>query len=352
MISHVVSNIFSVDDKYLSKAEKHLDNLTKPKGSLGVLEKLAARMYAIGQGERPCVEPGLIYTCAADHGVASSGVSLFPQEVTRQMVVNFLHGGAAINVLAQSMGLDLKVVDVGVLGNDFPDHELLISRKIRQGTNDLSAGPAMAEHECRKAVELGIKLASKAYDQGYKTLCTGEMGIGNTTSSTALFCALLDLDPAEISGAGTGLNSKGIEHKIRMVSQALSSNSESVESRQVMKIMASLGGLEIACLTGIILGGSWKRMNVIVDGFISTAAYVCAWKMSPDVKGYCFFSHLSAEKGHAVVVEKLGVNPVLYMDMRLGEGTGAAMAYSILKCAADIYNKMATFEQAGVQGSL
>lgn len=351
MISHVVNNIFSVDDKYLAKAEEHLDNLTKPRGSLGLLEKLAARMCAISQGERPCVEPGLIYTCAADHGVASSGVSLFPQEVTRQMVVNFLHGGAAINVLAESTGLDLKVVDVGVLGDDFPGHELLISRKIRQGTDDLSTGQAMTEQDCQKAVELGIELASKAYDQGYKTLCTGEMGIGNTTSATALYCALLGLDPAEISGAGTGLNSKGIEYKIRIVSQSLDTNNKLIESNNVMKIIAALGGLEIACLSGIILGGAWKRMNVIVDGFISTAAYVCAWKMNPHVGDYCFFSHLSAERGHAQIMEKLEVRPVLNMDMRLGEGTGAAMAYSILKCAANIYNKMATFEQAGVRSS-
>lgn len=350
MISEVVNSISSVDDKYLNKAQEHLNNLTKPRGSLGVLEKLAARIYAIGQGERPCVDPGLIYTCAADHGVAAGKVSLFPQEVTRQMVVNFLRGGAAINVLAQSNGLDLKVVDAGVLGNDFPEHELLISRKISQGTADLSTGPAMTEQDCQKALELGIELTSKAYDQGYKTLCTGEMGIGNTTPSTALFCAYLCLDPAELSGAGTGLDSKGISHKAGIIQQSLITNRKVIEANDPLKIMAALGGLEIACLTGIILSGAWKKMNIIVDGYISTAAYVCAWKMNSAVKDYCFFSHLSAEKGHALVLDKLNVSPVLQMDMRLGEGTGAAMAYSILKCAADIYNNMATFEQAGVQG--
>ncbi len=351
MLEDIIKEIQPVDQQLLNKAKAHLDNLTKPRGSLGRLEEIAARLYAINGGDKPVVEPGLIYTCAADHGVAASGVSLFPQEVTRQMVMNFLSGGAAINVLARQAGLELKVVDAGVVGDDFSDHELLISRKIKPGTSDLSLGPAMDEHDCLEAVKLGVELAQKACSRDIKTLCTGEMGIGNTTSATALFCAFLDFDPLDLAGAGTGLEPAGIARKAKLISRALEVNKSAVSSHDPQKILAALGGLEIACLTGIILGGARNRMNVIVDGFISTAAYVCAWNINPAVRDYCFFSHLSAEKGHSSVLKAIEARAVLNMDMRLGEGTGAAMAYFILKCAADIFNKMATFDQAGVSSS-
>ncbi len=348
MLEDTIKNIFPVEKSLLAKAQSHLDNLTKPRGSLGRLEEIAVRLYAISQGNKPVVDPGLIFTCAADHGVAAGGVSLFPQEVTRQMVVNFLSGGAAINVLAHTAGLNLKVVDVGVKGDDFPDHELLISRKVMPGTKDLSLGPAMEDDDCRKAVEIGIELVDEAGSRGIRTLCTGEMGIGNTTSSTALYCAFFGLEPGDLAGAGTGLGAEGIKCKAEVIARGLEINKSAISNGDPGKILAALGGLEIACLTGIILGGARKRMNIIIDGYISTAAFVCAWKMNPHVLDYCFFSHLSAEKGHLMVMKKIMARPVLDMDLRLGEGTGAAMAYFILKCAGDIFNKMATFDQAGV----
>jgi nicotinate-nucleotide--dimethylbenzimidazole phosphoribosyltransferase len=348
MLNDLISKIQPVDRELYDKAYAHLDNLTKPRGSLGRLEETAARLFAVNRGEKPVVDPGIIYTCAADHGVAAGGVSLFPREVTRQMVMNFLAGGAAINVLAGTAGLKLKVVDVGVMGGEFKDHDLLISRKIMPGTKDLSQGPAMEESECRQAVELGVELAYKAHDQGMRTLCTGEMGIGNTTASTALFCAFLGLNPQDLAGAGTGLGAEGVRNKARIISQGLKVNKSAVMSNDPGKVLAALGGLEIACLAGIIIGGAAKRMNIIIDGYISTAAFVCSWKMNPHVRDYCFFSHLSAEKGHFMVMEAIKARPLLDMDMRLGEGTGAAMAYFILKCAADIFNNMATFDQAGV----
>ncbi len=348
MLKDVIKEIQPVEKALLIKAQARLDNLSKPKESLGRLEEIAARLYAINEGSSPVVDPGLIYTCAADHGVARSGVSLFPQAVTRQMVMNFLTGGAAINVLAHTAGLKLKVVDAGVMGDAFPDHDLLITQKIMQGTNDLSLGPAMDRNDCLKALETGIELAYHAYSEGFKTLCTGEMGIGNTTASTALYCAFLGIEPHDLAGAGTGLGAEGIKKKAGIIARGLKVNLRAVNSSDPLEILAALGGLEIACLTGIILGGAKYRMNIIIDGYISTAAYVCAWKMNSSVQDYCFFSHLSAERGHSIVMKAIQARPVLNMDMRLGEGTGAAMAFFILKCAADIFNKMATFDQAKV----
>lgn len=348
MLNRIIQDIMPVDKTHISRAQMHLDNLTKPRGSLGRLEELGARLYAINDGQNPVVDPGMVYTCAADHGVARSGVSLFPQSVTRQMVQNFLSGGAAVNILARKAGLLLKVVDVGVLGQEFPGHDLLVSNKIRQGTDDLSCGPAMSETECLEAVELGVKLSFDAHEKGIRTLCTGEMGIGNTTASTALFCAFLGHSPVELAGAGTGLGPDGIRAKAEVIARGLQANAGAVTSHIPQKILAALGGLEIACLTGIILGGAYKRMNVVIDGYISTAAYLCAWKMNSYVMDYCFFSHLSAEKGHAAVLKAIDAKPVLNMDMRLGEGTGAAMAFFVLKCAAGIFNEMATFDRAGV----
>ncbi len=348
MLEKVIRAIIPVERDLLTKAREHLDNLTKPRGSLGRLEEIAASLYAVNKGNKPVVEPGLLYTCAADHGVAAAGVSLYPREVTRQMVMNYLAGGAAVNVLARKAGLELKVVDAGVSGDDFLSHEQLISRKIRPGTKDLSAGPAMEDDICLQALEMGVELAEKASLRGIKTLCTGEMGIGNTTSSTALYCAFLNLEPLDLAGAGTGLDARGIRKKAAVIALALEKNRSAVESGDPRKILAALGGLEIACLAGIILGGAANRMNVVIDGFISGAAYVCAWKMNPFVRDYCFFSHLSAEKGHALAMKTIGARPILDMGMRLGEGTGAAIAFFILKCAAAIFNEMATFDQAKV----
>ncbi|WP_457571830.1 nicotinate-nucleotide--dimethylbenzimidazole phosphoribosyltransferase [Desulfovulcanus sp.] len=348
LLKETLQAIKPTDKGLFQRAWKHLDNLTKPKGSLGRLEEIAARLFVISDGQKPEVDPPRIYTCAGDHGVVKAGVSLFPQEVTRQMVINFLNGGAAINVLAKTCGVDLKVVDVGSKGPGYSEHENFIQKKIAQGTRDLSVEPAMSRDECVQAIELGIALSDQAKAEGIRCLGTGEMGIGNTTPSTALFCAYLGLDPYEITGAGTGLDGEGIRHKAEVIARGLKANEQVVVSGDPLGILAALGGLEIACLTGLILGAAKNKMSVVVDGFISSAAFVAAWKMNPHVLDYTFFSHVSAEKGHKKILQILKMEPILNLDMRLGEGTAAAMAIFILRCAANIFNDMATFEDAGV----
>ncbi|MGM0610914.1 MAG: nicotinate-nucleotide--dimethylbenzimidazole phosphoribosyltransferase [Thermodesulfobacteriota bacterium] len=349
-VQATIAAISSVDQSLLDKGRAHMDNLTKPRGSLGYLEDLACRLYAVsgGQKGRLSVDPARIYTCAGDHGVAASGVSLFPQEVTRQMVFNFLNRGAAINVLTECCNVQLKVVDAGCAGDPFPAHDLLIDARVRSGTDDISKGPAMDTETCIRAVNKGIWLAQTAAEEGCRCLGTGEMGIANTTPSTALFCAFFGFNPAEITGPGTGLDEKGMQDKAKVIEKALAANKEDVRSGDPLRIMAAVGGLEIACLTGLILGGAARGIPVIIDGFISTAAFASAWMLSPRVFDYCFFAHASAEPGYLKVIEKIGARPVLDLDMRLGEGTGAAMGVHILRCAAAIFNDMATFDQAGV----
>ncbi|MES9996130.1 nicotinate-nucleotide--dimethylbenzimidazole phosphoribosyltransferase [Desulfovibrio aminophilus] len=345
----VVAAIRPVDYAGLEPAARaHLDNLTKPRGSLGRLEDLAVQLSCVQDGGRPCADPARIYTIAGDHGVAEEGVSLFPQEVTRQMVLNFLNGGAGINVLCATSGVQLFVVDAGCLGDDFGEHPALIRGKVAQGTANLAKGPAMTGDECLAALLLGVSLADRAAAEGVRVLGTGDMGIANTTPSTALYCAYLGLLAREMTGPGTGLAPDAVDRKIGVVERGLAANAGVVASADAFGILAALGGLEIACLAGLILGGAKNRQVVCVDGFISTAAYTAAAHICPDVRGYCVLSHSSAEPGHARAVAALGLKPVLDLGLRLGEGTGAAMTVFLLRCAADIFNNMASFADAGV----
>ena len=333
---------------YFEEAQAHLDSQTKPRGSLGTLEQIACRLVAMAQGGAPKVDPARIYTCAGDHGVAVQGVSLFPQEVTRQMVENFVASGAAINVLTRTAGVDLKVVDAGCLGGKFPEHPSLVQCKVAPGTQDLSTGPAMTREACVQALENGIGLAQAARKDGIVTLGSGEMGIANTTPATALFCAYLGLTPAAITGPGTGLGAAGVRHKIGVIETALRLHAQTIAKADPIDILASLGGFEIATLAGMILGGASLKMPLVIDGFISSSAYVAARAICPLVAEYAFFSHASAEPGFAAVMDSLGATPLLHLGLRLGEGTGAAMAIFILRSAANLYNEMATFESAGV----
>ena len=340
--------ISPLDPTYFDQAQAHLDTQTKPKGSLGTLERVACRLVALADGQAPRVDPARVYTCAGDHGVAAQGVSLFPQDVTRQMVENFVREGAAINVLTRTAGVDLKVVDAGCLGGPFPEHPALVQCKVAPGTRDFTTGPAMTRQECLTALENGVRLALAAREDGVKTLCTGEMGIVNTTPATALFCAYLGLEPEAITGPGTGLNAEGIRHKIRVIERALALHAPVVATGDPIDILACLGGFEIATLAGMILGGASLGMALVIDGFISSSAFAAARAIHPAVAEYAFFAHASAEPGFAAVMDGLGAAPLLNLGMRLGEGTGAAMAVFILRCAANIYNEMATFDSAGV----
>jgi nicotinate-nucleotide--dimethylbenzimidazole phosphoribosyltransferase len=348
MLQSTIAQIRTLDRAYFQKAQAHLDSQTKPKGSLGALERVACRLVAMAGGEAPKVDPARIYTCAGDHGVAIQGVSLFPQQVTRQMVTNFVMNGAAINVLTRTAEVDLKVVDAGCMGGRFPDHPALVQCKVAPGTKDLSTEAAMSREDCINALENGIELAKTAHRDGIVTLGTGEMGIANTTPATALFCAYLDLAPADITGPGTGLGAEGVRHKISVIEKALALHAPTIAKADPIEILACLGGFEIATLAGMILGGASLGKPLIIDGFISSSAYVAARAICPLVAEYAFFSHASAEPGFAAVMKRLDASPLLHLGMRLGEGTGAAMAVFILRCAANLYNDMATFSAAGV----
>lgn len=347
-LQRVVNEIQAVDYSLEGQARAHLDKLTKPLGSLGRLEDLAVKMFIASGGKAPQADPARIYTIAGDHGVNEEDVSYFPQEVTRQMVENFLAGGAGINVLARTSGVDLMVVDAGCKGEPFPEHPSLIQRKIACGTENISKGPAMDEECCLRAVSLGLELADEAYAQGIKVLGTGEMGVSNTTPSTALYCAYFDLDPVDVTGPGGGIDADGVARKTEVVRRALEVNAETVRCADPFAILTALGGYEIAALAGLIIGGARNRQMVCIDGFISTAAYAAASKICPAVGGYSVLSHASAEPGYAKVIKALGRRPLLHLDMRLGEGSGAALSMFMLRAAANIYNEMATYDDAGV----
>ncbi len=341
----ILSGIQPVDNSLSASIQDHLDDLTKPRGSLGRLEEIAMR-YAIATGTaRPVLEKKKIVCFAADHGVADEGVSAFPCEVTPQMVYNMLNGGAAINVLARHAGAVLDIVDIGV-DHDFPDHPGLQRCKVRKGSSNMAKGPAMTIDETLQAVVTGMTLAGKAREDGFHLLATGEMGIANTTSATALFAALLDLPVESITGRGTGIDQERLEHKIEVIKRAIEINRDSLKTP--LEVLAALGGFEIAGICGLILGAASVGLPVVVDGFISSAGAVVAMQLSCRVSDYLFFSHLSNEEGHKAVMQKLGARPILDLDMRLGEGTGAALAMQVIEGSIKLYNSMATFSSANV----
>ena len=331
-------------------AQEYLNNLTKPVGSLGRLEELALMLWRI-QGCRPLqVDPAVMFTVAADHGVVAEGISLYPQEVTRQMVVNFLNNGAAINVLSNVAELEHYIIDAGCKGEEFPEHPRLISHKVGQGTKNFCEGPAMTEDECWECINLGVSIARSFAAEGVHCMGVGEMGIGNSTAASALFAAYFELVPEAVTGQGAGLPLGGLAHKSQVLHKALKANAKAIQSNDSFAILSALGGFEIATMAGLILGGASQNMVVVIDGFISTSAYVAAWKMCPAVRDYCVFSHLSKEGGHELVLSYLDEKPLLDLGMRLGEGTGAALGIFMLRAAAAIFNDMATFNSAGISG--
>lgn len=345
MLETIVEKIPLVDKSLLKEILARLDNLTKPPGSLGVLEEIAAG-YCLATGtSRPLLGRKAIFTMAADHGVACQGVSAFPREVTRQMVRNMLQGGAAVNVLARHAGAETRIVDIGV-DDPLIGAQGLIRRKIRNGSGDISQGPAMTLEETRRAIQVGIDLALEAADEGFTLIGTGEVGIGNTTPAAALIAALLPCPPEEVTGRGTGLDDAGLKRKTDLVRRVLEVNRAALATP--LETLAAVGGMEFAGLCGLILGAASRRMPTVVDGFISAAAALCACRICPRVRDYLFFSHFSAEKGYARFAALMGIRPILDLGMRLGEGTGAALGMQIIEAAVKIYNEMATFAAAGV----
>ena len=317
--------------------------LTKPSGSLGRLEGISIRIAGITGRLDPPLEHAVIFTLAADHGVSAEGVSAYPREVTAQMVLNFLRGGAAINVLAREVGARVVVADMGV-DADLPAHEGLRAIKIRRGTASITRGPAMSEAEATRAIDAGRQMV---LEEDPDIALTGDMGIGNTTASAALICALTALEPASVVGRGTGVDDDGLLRKQAAVARALEVNRDAIAAGP-LPALAAVGGLEIAGLVGVILQTAEMRRPVIIDGFISGAAALTATAMDPLAREYMVASHRSHELGHKAVLDRLELLPLLDLELRLGEGTGAALALPLVRAAMRLLNDMATFEEAGV----
>jgi nicotinate-nucleotide--dimethylbenzimidazole phosphoribosyltransferase len=347
LLESTIASITTPDETAANEAARRLDNLTKPRGSLGRLEEIVRRFAAIRRESRPQMTGAALCVFVADHGVAEEGVSAYPQAVTAQMLRNIASGGAAISVLARRFGYQLWTVDMGV-AEDTSASPLpgVIYRRIGRGTRNLSLGPAMSVAEACTAIEAGIEAARRASTAGAILIGIGEMGIANSTSAAALLAAFTNEPPRRIVGRGAGVDDAGMRRKAAIVERALALHRASLGDP--IATLAALGGFEIAAMAGVCLGGAALNTPVVVDGFIATAAAAAADRIHPGVYQHLFFGHCSAEGGHALVLEKLGARPVIELDMRLGEGTGAAMAMNVIETALALFNGMATFESAGV----
>ena len=335
-----------LDDGAMQMAAARQGRLTKPAGSLGRLEELSISLAGMTGRLDPPLANRIVFTLAADHGVALEGVSAYPREVTAQMVLNFLNGGAAINVLARQMNVRVVVADLGV-HSDLPAHPDLRSLKVRRGTASITNGPAMSVREARRAIESGRRLVRDEVANGLDVALTGDMGIGNTTVSAAVICALTELDSKDVVGRGTGVDDAGLDRKREAVRTALRVNAALVATGPI-EALAAVGGFEIAGLVGVILESAAARRPVVIDGFISGAAALVAASIAPAATGYMIASHRSMELGHGAVLRRLGLRPLLDLDLRLGEGTGAVLALPLLEAAVRTLNEMATFDEAGV----
>ncbi len=348
LLESTIGKIGEICDEARAKARERLDQLTKPRGSLGMLEDVAAQIAGVTGQSLPRLENKAVIVMAGDHGVVAEGVSAYPQEVTPQMVRNFLRGGAAINVLARQAGARVVCVDMGVAAP--LDEPGLINRKIAPGTRNFISGPAMTREEARAAVEAGIEIANQVISEGMNLLATGDMGIGNTTPSTAILAAFTGFPVSLITGRGTGLDQPGVQRKVEVIEQALKVNNP--DPRDGLDVLAKVGGFEIGGLAGVILGAAAARVPVVIDGFISGAAAMVARSLAPRAVNYVIASHLSEEPGHRVMLTWLGIKPMLQMQMRLGEGTGAVLAFHLVEAALRILREMATFGEAGVTGEM
>jgi nicotinate-nucleotide--dimethylbenzimidazole phosphoribosyltransferase len=343
-LDETLKRIVPVDRAMERTAQQRLDSLTKPQGSLGKLEEFARRIAVIQGKVPPRLGRKLLFVFAADHGIADEGVSAYPKEVTAQMTYNFLNGGAAINVLARHYGVDTEVIDAGV---DYDLHAPrgLHERKIRHATANFARGPAMTRAEALRSVELGIELVREAAGNIF-LLGAGDMGIGNTASAAAILCALTGVPPAQVVGRGTGIDDATLAKKIAVIERGLEINRP--DSNDPLDVLTKVGGLEIGAIAGVILGAAAHRLPMVLDGFISGAAALLAQRFSSHVRDILFASHLSAEKGHRLLLDELKLAPVLDLQMRLGEGTGACLLMGLIEASVKIMGEMATFESAGV----
>jgi nicotinate-nucleotide--dimethylbenzimidazole phosphoribosyltransferase len=346
LLADTIKQIRPLDHCIEAAAQQRLDSLTKPQGSLGLLEEMARRVTTIQGAIPPRLGRKVLYVFAADHGITHEDVSAYPKEVTAQMTYNFLNGGAAINVLAQHHNVAIEIVDAGV-DHEFAGSKGLRNCKIRRGTANFARGPAMTRDDAARAVELGIMLAREAAAQNIFLLGSGDMGIGNTSSATAILCAVTGATPADVVGRGTGIDDATLKRKVAAIQRGLTINRP--DPQDALDVLAKIGGLEIGAMIGTILGAAALRIPMVLDGFISGAAALLANKFSPDVRDYLFASHLSVEPGHRLILDELNLRPVLDLQMRLGEGTGACILMGLIEAAVKIMRQMATFKSSGVK---
>ncbi|GMV51421.1 MAG: hypothetical protein AMXMBFR67_29640 [Nitrospira sp.] len=344
-LDEAITQIEPPDHHIAARVQVRLDRLTKPRGSLGRLEEVAVRYATIIGEVLPKVPRGAVFTFAADHGVAIEGVSAYPREVTQQMVLNFLRGGAGVNVLARHTGVEVRVVDIGVAA-EFGTIPQLIQQKVMPGTRNFLVEQAMSREQARRALEVGTMLALDAARDGIGLIGTGEMGIGNTTASAAITTLLTGRPVAEVTGRGTGIDDTTHQHKVSVIRRALDRHRP--DPTDALDVLAKVGGLEIAGLAGLMLGAAARRIPVVLDGFIAGAAALIAVALQPHCREYLIASHRSVEPGHQAVLEQLRLRPLLDLDLRLGEGTGACLGMGLVQAAVKVLTEMATFDEAGV----
>jgi nicotinate-nucleotide--dimethylbenzimidazole phosphoribosyltransferase len=336
--------IAPLDAEAMARARTRQSRLTKPPGSLGRLEEIAVQIAGITGSERPSIAQRAVVVMAADHGVTSEGVSAYPAEVTAQMALNFLHGGAAINAIASSVGASVTVVDVGIASE--VSHPALLARKVALGTANMTSGPAMTHEQALTAMVVGAETLEALANDGLDLVATGEMGIGNTTAASALTAVMTGRSVREVTGRGTGVDDERLHHKIGVIERAIAVNAP--DAHDPLGTLAQVGGLEIAALAGLVLAAASRRIPVMLDGFIASSAALiaCAWR--PLAREYMLAGHVSVEPGHQIILDHLGLRPLLSLEMRLGEGTGAALAMAVVDAALRAHDQMATFDEAGV----
>ena len=345
LIDETILNIDPLDEISMSKARERQNTLTKPLGSLGRLEELSIKLAGIYANPKPVITNKSVILAAGDHGVVAEGVSAYPQEVTPQMVQNFLSGGAGINVLARHVGANITILDVGV-ASDLPNHPLLKNVKVARGTQNIANGPAMTRDQAIKCLEIGIQAAEEQISEGADLIAFGEMGIGNTTPSSAITSVITKTDARTTTGRGTGVDDDALDHKISIINKAIDTNQPIPTDG--LDVLTKIGGLEIGALAGAMLGTAAHNKPIIVDGFISGAAALIAWTICPNASLYFIASHNSVEPGHNIGLSTMGLKPLFDLELRLGEGTGATLAMPIIEAASKCLTEMATFAEAGV----
>jgi nicotinate-nucleotide--dimethylbenzimidazole phosphoribosyltransferase len=345
LLNRTIRKIGTLDERAMSEARTRQNDLTKPAGSLGQLEDISIQIAGIQGKARPGIKHKAVIVMAADHGVVAEGVSAYPQEVTPQMVQNFLNGGAAINVISKQVGARIQIVDMGVAAEMLPHRDLLV-RKVRNGTADMAKGPAMTVEEATAALETGIDIVNAQAKLGLDIVGTGDMGIGNTTPSAAICAVMTGKSPAHVTGRGTGIDDTQLKHKTLVIEKAIEVNRP--DPQKPLEVLAKVGGLEIGGLAGVMLGAGALRIPVVIDGFISGAAALIASGLAPNLRNFMIAGHMSVEPGHQVMLNHLGLKPLINLGLRLGEGTGAALGIFLCETSTRILSEMATFSEAGV----